>query len=411
MPAISLPRPWVVLCSAAAFLLALWIAFLLWGWRLPAATWAKILPGFDLAESAFGPSPAGHIPRVVAIILGLLTAILAGSALLLHYRETLQRAETMVRLCSAAVAVACCCVLFQRMVGGNLEHGGGYDIQTMMTNPASVPVFGQRLLLIWPAMLLKHVVPRLTYIQSFIAIQGVGIVISVYVIGEWSALFVGENLKFLGQVLLTLLVLPTMFAYLAHDVGVIFTYTFCFLFLYRRQYWLFGLAFVAGVLNHQNIVMLVPTAAAVMWGRERASTIAWVAVLSLAVYFLTQYILNRAIPIPQTHEEKVWWNMRQIAELRRTLIFGAILTVPWYAGAAAVFSFADSFLKRASILLPMQLGIYSLYGQLNEPRLFHGFLPILIGIYLCFIRDQFSQRAIPGGTPATPIHATAGLAQ
>jgi hypothetical protein len=41
----------------------------------------------------------------------------------------------------------------------------------------------------------------------------------------------------------------------------------------------------------------------------------------------------------------------------------------------------------------MQLAIYSVYGQLNEARLFHGFLPILIGIYLCFTRGRLSAPA------------------
>ena len=54
---------------------------------------------------------------------------------------------------------------------------------------------------------------------------------------------------------------------------------------------------------------------------------------------------------------------RQIAELPRIMIFGVMLTVPWYAGAAAVFKFADPFLKRVSILLPMRLALYSVYGQ------------------------------------------------
>jgi len=104
---------------------------------------------------------------------------------------------------------------------------------------------------------------------------------------------------------------------------------------------------------------------------------------------MQKYLLNRMIPVPVTHEMKVWWNMRQIVQLYRMMIFGAILTVPWYVGAALAFKSVDPFLKRASILLPMQLGIYSIYGQLNEARLFNGFLPILIGIYLCYVRERF----------------------
>lgn len=257
-------------------------------------------------------------------------------------------------------------------------------------------------------MALKYAAPRLTYIQAFIVVQGVAIVLSIYAIGEWSALFIGQGLKFLGQIFLTLLLLPTMLSYQAHDIGVVFTYTFCYLFLFRRQYWLFVAAFFVAILNHQNVLLLVPVAAAVMYGKERNSAIARTVVVSLAVYFLTQYALNTMVPIPQTHEQKVWWNLREFAELPRMMIFGIMLTVPWYAGGAIAFRFADPFLKRASILLPMQLGIYFLYGQLNEARLFHGFLPILIGIYLCFVRERLRKDATPN--PALRSSAGAVLA-
>ena len=401
MSAIRLRRVFFhILWAAGALMLGLWIVFLIWGRHLPASTWADILPGFDLAEQAFGPTPAGGVPKVVFRVLLLLTAILAGLALLFRYWDRLQKPDVIVRLFSLAVAVACCSVLFQNMLG-RMQQEPWYNVQTMMTNPASVPVFGQRLLLIWPAMLLKHFLPRLTYIQSFIVIQGVAIVLAIYAIGEWSAFFVGRGLKFLGQILLTLLLLPAMLAYQAHDIGVVFTYTLCYIFLYRRSYWLFILAFFIAILNHQNVLLLVPVAGFVMWRKEPNPTIVRVLAICLVVFFLTRYVLNQTIPIPQSHEQKIWWNMRQLAELPRMMIFGVMLTVPWYAGAAIVFKFADPFLKRASVLLPMQLAIYSVYGQLNEARLFHGFLPILIGIYLCFTRDQLLQPANRGRT-STP---------
>jgi hypothetical protein len=394
MSAIRLRRVFLILLWAAgALMLGLWIAFLLWGRHLPDSAWAKMLPGFDLAEQAFGPTPAGGVPKVVFRILLLLTAILAGFAVLHRYWDRLQKPDLVVRLFSLAVAVACCSVLFQNLLG-RTQQEPWYNVQTMMTNPASVPVFGQRLLLIWPAMLLKHFVPRLTYMQAFIVIQGIAIVLAIYAIGEWSALFVGHSLKFLGQILLTLLLLPTMLAYQAHDIGVVFTYTFCYIFLYRRSYWLFILAFFVAILNHQNVLLLVPVAGFVMWGKESSPTIVRVLAVCLIVFFLTRYVLNQTVPIPQSHEQKIWWNMRQLAELPRMMIFGVMLTAPWYAGAAVVFKFADPFLRRASVLLPMQLAIYSVYGQLNEARLFHGFLPILIGIYLCFTRSRLSTPSV-----------------
>ena len=171
--------------------------------------------------------------------------------------------------------------------------------------------------------------------------------LAVYVIGEWSALFVGgRELKFLGQILLAAFLLPTADFFTGHDIGVVFTYGFCFLFLRKREYWLFLLAFGIGMLNHQNILLLIPTAIAVMWPPvEEWKTIAWVGGVATIAYFLIQFILNQTIPIPYTHEIKVWFNMRQIAELHRTMIFGAMLTIPWYLAGALAFKSADPFLE------------------------------------------------------------------
>lgn len=374
--------------TAASLLTVAWATFLLWGVRLSDSDWARILPGFTDAEAAFGPTPAGRIRMIVGLTLLLLTVSLGLLGLIARFKDELQRTEIQTRLISAVVAFAVVCILFNAVAMRGWE-APWYRVADMMTHSESVPVFGQRLLMIWPAMLLKHLAPKLTYIQSFVVVQGLGIVLAVYVIGEWSALFVGRELKFLGQILLAVLLLPTMDFFVGHDIGVVFTYCFCFLFLYRRQYLLFLLAFCVGMLNHQNILLLIPTAVAVMWPVENPKTIGKVAGAAAVAYFAIQFVLNRAIPIPFTHEIKVWFNMRQIVELHRTMIFGVLLTIPEWAGAALAFKNADPFLKRASVLLPMQLAIYSIYGQLNEARLFDGFLPIVIGIYLCYIRDRF----------------------
>jgi hypothetical protein len=387
----GLPRISHISWFLASLLLFAWGWFLVWGVRLAPTDWAKLLPGFQDAELEFGPIQPSRIRLVVAIILLLLTALLAIFVVVARFRNELQQTDMQTRLIAAVVALAVMCVLFNNLVTRGWE-APWYRISDMMTHSERVPVFGQRLLMIWPAMLLKHLVPGLSYIQSFIVIQGLGIVLAVYVIGKWSALFIGGELQFLGQVLLAAILTPTADFYVGHDIAVVFTYCFCFLFLYQRQYLLFLLAFCIGMLNHQNILLLIPTAIVILWPVEERKTVYWVGAAATIAYFSIQFILNRTIPIPFTHEIKVWFNMRQIAEMHRTMIFGAMLTVPWYLGAALAFKSASPFLKRASVLLPMQLATYSIYGQLNEARLFNGFLPILIGIYLCYIRERFLQK-------------------
>ena len=375
------------LTLVAAILLALWAAFLLWGNRVPASTWAHVLPGFDSAERAFRPSPTGWIPRVVAIWLGIVTAGVASLFVLTRFWNDLQRPDVQACIFSRLLSLAAFCGLSVELVT-KVYSSRWYDIKTMMTNPAAVPVFGQRLLLIWPAMLLRHLVPRLGYIKAFEIIQVIAIAIATYVIGEWSALFVGR-LKFLGQIMAALFLMPTFVYLTGHDVGVVLIYTVCFLTLYKRRYWWFGLAFCLGVLNHQNILLLIPTAVAIMWNRETRAKVVWLALLTTAAYFTIQLVLNTVVPIPQTHEEKVWWNMRLIAEMHTEMIYAVLLIAPWYLAAAAVLGSADPFLRRATVLFPMQLGVFFFYGQLNEARIFNGFLPVVVGILLCFFRDHY----------------------
>ena len=341
-----------------------------------------------------GPSPERSIPKIVAGFLGLLTFMIAGLFLLAQFWEQFQKPEVRRLICSLSAAAGVFILLFK----GEIQYSAQapwYDVKTMMTNPGSVPVFGQRLLFIWPAMLLKHLVPRVTYIQAFLAVQAVAIALSIYVVGEWSALFIGREMKFLGQLLLGVFLFPTFRYYNGHDFGVVIFYTAGLLFLYKKQYWMFGLAVCVGMLNHQNILLLIPTAIAILWGRETRSTVLWLVGLTAAAYFVIQFILNTAMPIPQTHEIKVWWNMRQIVELQQTLMFGQLALLAWYAFGLAALSGAEPFLKRAAILLPIQYGVYFLFGQLNEARLFNGFVPVLIGVFLCYFRTHFPVWAGP----------------
>ena len=377
-------RLWI---GVALLWLVIWSAFCAFGWPLPAATWRKLLPGFDIAEAVtnFGPSSDTAIRRDLALWLALLTAMTAGVWLLQRSWEWLQKAEVQERLCRWAVASAVIFILAYGYYWYNLI-APWYDIKTMMTNPASVPVFGQRLLFLWPAMLLKHLVPRVSYPEAFIGFQYVALALSVYFIGEWSAIFIGKQLQFLGQLILGMVLACTFGYFNGHDFGVVASYTVCFLLLYRRRHALYVLAFAVGMLNHQNILLLIPTAFAIMWGREKSSRALIVAGVTTAVYFTIRAILNYALPIPQTHEIKVWWNIRQVVELKKTLVMGQLCLLPWFVAGLAAWRSADPFLKRASVLLPMQYGVFFLYGQLNEVRIFNGILPIVVGMWLCYIR-------------------------
>jgi hypothetical protein len=374
---------------AALLLLGIWAVFLLWGYHLPATTWARILPGYDLAEAAMGPSPLHRIPIIVGAFLALVTLMVAGLFQVAYFWEDLRKPHVLQRICAWAAAASVFIILVEGMIRYSAP-APWYDVKTMMTDPGSVPVYGQRRFFIWPAVFLKYLVPQLTHIQAFLIVQIFAIAITVYIVGVWSALFVGRELKYIGQLILAVLLFPTFRYYNGHDFGVIIFYTAAFLFLYKRQYWAYAVAVCVGMLNHQNVLLLIPTAFAILWGNEKRSTVLRLVGLTAAAYFIIQFVLNIVMPIPQTHEIKVWWNIREIVELQQGLVIGQLPLLAWYAFGIAALYRAEDFLKRAMVLLPMQYGVYFLFGQLNETRIFNGFIPILIGIFLCHLRGGFA---------------------
>lgn len=375
----------------AALVVLLWVAFLGWGRTLPVDTWAQIIHGFERGETILGPSPAGHVPRVVAVWLVLLTLVSAALLFPAFVRKLAAPVwDVPTRTVSFLSWAAVSWITFESMLTRGY-HGETYNVQDMMTNPGAVPIFGQRRLLVWPAMLLKDWIPSLSYIQAFLAAQFVAVMIATYLMGVWSAEFIGKDRKFVGQFLMALFLIPTFGPFVAHDMGILIFYTLCLLFLYRKQYALFIPTFAIGILNHQNILVLIPVCVAVMWGQETWKKILWVAGGTWAIYIGMLFLLDTVMPIPLTRESGFWWNMRMLVELRRPFIMGQLTVLPWFLFTALILRYADSFLKRASILLLMEVGSYSVYGQLNEARIFDGFIPVMVGIFLCFFRDKLAQ--------------------
>jgi hypothetical protein len=394
----------IVATLVSSLVLVLWSVYFLVQRRFGSSIWPRLLPGFDATEAGVMGHVQGPVTGVIATCLGIMTVLAVAVLTVVYFRSRL-RPALLERVFSLAASFAVTWILLEGMVTRSYE-GTWYNIQTMMTHPTTVPVFGQRLLLVWPAMLLKRLMPDLPYLHAFLAVQALALAIAVLVTGEWSALFIGKRLKSLGQILLAVFLLPTFTYYTAHDVGVVIINTLCLLFLYQRRYWPFGLVFCLGILNHPNVLLMAPTAAAAMWTREKRSTIAWLVSLSCTAYLIVRIVLNIELPLPRSVDLRLWWNMRALAELSPLLILGQLSLLPWYVCGLAALPKADAFLKAAAVLLPIQYLVFGFYGQLYEVRMFDGFIPVLIGIFLCWLRDRLpvvSNPAVltpePAGTP------------
>lgn len=116
-------------------------------------------------------------------------------------------------------------------------------------------------------------------------------------IGEWSAIFIGERLKFIGQLLLVAMLGPTFYYFTFYDVAMVFFFAWSSLLLYQSKYALFVLVLGLGTLNHENTLLLVPLAAFVLLHEKPPKIAMGVPFAGLGVYILARLAMQWAIPM------------------------------------------------------------------------------------------------------------------
>ncbi|HXU19985.1 MAG TPA: hypothetical protein VN788_05315, partial [Verrucomicrobiae bacterium] len=323
-----------------------------------------------------------HSLRLSLTILEFLLLLLAVAG---AFGKTRIERWLNLRVFSLSVTVASACTLFVFLSRLGVE-AEWYPLAVLMTNPATLPIFGHRLLLVWPADALKYLVPRLSYLQCYYATQIVAIFLAVITIGEWSAIFIGGRLKFIGQLLLVAMLGPTFYYFTFYDIAMVFFFAWSLLLLYRGKYALFVLVLGLGTLNHENTLLLVPLAAFVLW-REKPPKIAMgVPCAGLGAYILARLAMQWAMPMHTLFYFRVWTNILELAHPSRGLVQSALSLVFWWACAGIALPHAEPFLQRAAILFPLLLIVTILFGQFHEARQFDAFIPVAIALILSLVR-------------------------
>ncbi len=263
-----------------------------------------------------------------------------------------------------------------------------YPLQRAISNPASLPIFGHRLLLVWPAQLLQSV----THAGArpvFFLVQAIVITATTSLIIRWASLFIGPKLAWMGGPLLVLFLAPT-FVYLTFfDVGVVFFHCLGLWALHQRRWSIFVGAVAIGTLNHENIVVLVLAGVAVLWNRVPQRISIGVPALALAAFLVVRLMLNRLIPLDSLLELHVWTNAVLIEHMGRTMIESLVVLAFSFGCAAIAIGDAGPFLRRAAVvILPQLMFIAFVAGRFNEARNFEAFIPILIALVLSMAKRQ-----------------------
>lgn len=349
---------------------------------------------FNLTNSPVGPAevnahpvsePAARHALHVAIYLVDGCVLLGGGVYLV--RLLARRWNNGNRLFSIAVTGALAVTVFVILATFARDESFA-PVETLMTNPQALPVYGQRPLLVWFADAIKFVIPAISYRRAFLATQLIATFATIYMIGEWSVLFVGHRRKLLGQLIFVAMLLPTITYGTFYDIALIAAYTLCLYLLYTGRYGLFLAAFTIATFNHENTLLLVPVAAIVLWGIASWRVVLGIPLASLAAWVAVRMTIQKLLPEPSHFEWHIWTNVLAIAHPSAELAKSFLTLVFWLICAAVGFRSADQFVRRSVILLPELIAVTFVAGRFVEARQFDAFIPVAIALILSHVSQQ-----------------------
>jgi hypothetical protein len=255
-------------------------------------------------------------------------------------------------------------------------------LETLMTNPRSLPIYGQRLLLVWMADAIKLLLPFLSYRRCYLVTQFVATVAAIYMIGQWAALVVGKQWKLVSQLLFVAMLIPTITYGTFYDIAMVCIYATCLYLLYKGQYYAFVATLAIGTLNHENTLLLVLVAVFVLWRSKTWRISLGVPFAAFAAWAAVRLTIQRFIPETSHFELHLWTNLVSLSHPSAELIKSFQSLIFWWLCAAIGFRSAPRFIRRATILLPALIVVTAIAGRFVEARQFDAFIPVAIVLIL-----------------------------
>lgn len=315
---------------------------------------------------------------------------LVGLTALLALAWSRLTAITQVAIWRATCTLACTCAL-SLYIFKMTSEGPWSPVDVLMSNPGALPIYGHRLLFVWLAKAFQAAVPTLSPLRCFYASQVIASLLAIYAVGRWSALHIGSSLAWLGQLLAVILISTCLTYRNFYDIGIVFFYSCGLIALYRRKYFWFAVVVTVGTLNHENILLLIPVAAFLLYDAEPPRVWLSVVVAALAGHLLARAVMQWLIPFHKHFDWRIWSNMTKPFLLPREMAYSLLALGGWYALGLMSLTAYDKRLRRLLILFPMLFGVTFLVGQFHEPRQFNAFIPVLIAVLLSATRQMAAQ--------------------
>jgi hypothetical protein len=350
--------------------------------------WHGAMPFEVLVERSAGTS---HLAPQQALLFYRLTVAagfgVVGIALLLGlgWKRLGQATHIMVwRMMWTLASTSALCLYIFKMTG----DGPWAPVDVLMSNPGSLPIYGHRLLFVWLAKAIQMLHPSLSPLRCYYFSQFIASFLTIYTIGQWTALHVGKVLSSLGQLLAVILISSCLTYRNFYDIGVVFFFSCAFLALYRRKFVWFVVIVTVATMNHENALLLIPTAAILLFDSEPRRI--WLAVVgfSFTGHLLARAALQHWIPFQTNHMWTLWTNLTRFFLLPRGFAFFVLALGGWYIVGFMSLWACDRRVRRLLVILPMLLGIDFVFGMVNEPRMFNAFIPVLVVVLLTAVQKM-----------------------
>ncbi len=312
----------------------------------------------------------------------LLAAALVVLSTLLYFKRRIAAPLLLsARAFDLAIWLACTVSVFVALM--SYGHEGDFSpVTVLMQRPQEYPITGNRLLMVWLADALKWLAPSLSYLRCYFLSQLMATGAAMYLMGQWCVMFFGSRYRALGQVLLAAMLIPTIIYYTFYDIAMVFFYTLCLMLLYRKRYVLFAMALGVGTLNHENTLLLVLVAAAVLYGSAPLRTFLLVPAGSFLAWLAVRVAMQHFMPIHGHFEMHIWTNLLDLAGPSQGFLKSAGILVFWWWASSVGMRYADPFLRRAAALLPALIVVTFIVGKFIEARQWDAFLPVGIALLL-----------------------------
>jgi len=346
---------------------------------------------------------AAKIDRVASFLI-LLWVALVPTLALFNYR--LSHPAKPSRLPELGLTLLYAFIFFLFLITFGREESW-YPIEKML-NFTGKPPFQHRVLLLLPAQALLFLAPSLPYLHAFIFSQMLAVFAALWAVKRFSALFIREDLAFVGQFLTLMMWAPTLQYYTFYDVAIIAVYALALRLLLTGRLLPYLLVFTIGTFNHELTLFLIGVSALVLFGQIKLPKLAGFLALQMACYGAVRLLMFTVLPARSAWEGgKPALNIDFVLHHPVLIVMSLGPLVLWYGIAAVGMRSAPVALRWCVALLPCLAVMTFFVGQLNEARQFDAFIPVGVALTVCVIRDWSTARA-PQGQPATAAFAMAG---